>query len=72
VSKILRADDIVWLNTADGSWGGCSSEDMIVIRLDDMTKAEREALLDHDEPWGYEASQTIMSAHHRIEREKES
>ena len=45
MSKILRADDIVWYNCADGSWGGCESDDLVVVRLADMTEDER-ALLD--------------------------
>lgn len=72
MSRLLRGDDIVWLNTADGSWGGCESDDMIVIRVADLTRAEREALLDHDEPWGRDPADTIIKANHRIERERKS
>ena len=71
MSKILRADDIVWYNCADGSWGGCESDSLIVIRKADMTDDEL-ALLDEADEYYRDPYAVIRDAHERIEREKAS
>jgi hypothetical protein len=67
VSKILRADDIVWYNCADGSWGGCESDDLVIVRLADMTEDERALLGDAEDA---EAREAIVGAYERMESYK--
>jgi hypothetical protein len=64
VSKILRADDIVWYSASDGSWGGCESDSMIIVRKADMTEEELSTLSEccHDE----DAYDVIAGAHARV------
>lgn len=72
MSKILRADTIVWYNTADGSWGGCEADDLLIVRIADMTDEER-ALLDEAEEWfsgDHLARKAIIGAYDRIESYK--
>ena len=69
MSKILRADDIVWYNCADGSWGGCESDDLVIVRLADMTEDER-ALLDEADEYHRSPREAIVGAYERMESYK--
>lgn len=35
---------IIWMSTADGSWGGCERGDLTIVRESDLTDDEREAI----------------------------
>ena len=35
---------IIWMSTADGSWGGCDEDDLLVVDDADLTDEEWDAL----------------------------
>lgn len=39
-------DNIIWASAADGSWGGCKRDDLIIVRESELTDDEREAIED--------------------------
>ncbi len=64
MSKILRADDIVWYSASEGSWGGCESDSMIIVRKADMTEEELSTLREcYDDGDAYDV---IAGAHARV------
>lgn len=36
-----KSEKIIWMSTADGSWGGCERGDLIIVRRSDLTADER-------------------------------
>ena len=37
-------DDVIWMSRADGSWGGCDKDDLMVVESADFTDEEWDAL----------------------------
>lgn len=41
-------DNVIWMSVADGSWGGCDSDDLIVVDSAEFTDEEWGALNEAD------------------------
>lgn len=41
-----KNDDIIWICTADLSWGGCAAKDLIAVRKSDLSEDDLEAIED--------------------------
>jgi hypothetical protein len=41
--------NIIWMSAADGSWGGCDRDDLIIINEDDITTNEWDVIHDADD-----------------------
>jgi hypothetical protein len=41
--------NIIWMSAADGSWGGCDRDDLIIIDEDDITTNEWDVIHDADD-----------------------
>jgi len=59
-------DEIIWMSAADGSWGGCDKDDLIMVDAEEFTPEEwddlNEAQTDGD------AFRIISAVHERTKR----
>jgi hypothetical protein len=59
-------DEIIWMSVADGSWGGCDKDDLIMVESSEFTPEEwddlNEAASDND------AFRVINAVHERTKR----
>jgi hypothetical protein len=56
--------NIIWMSAADGSWGGCDRDDLIIIDEDDITTNEWDAIHEaDDERVVYDV---LLSIHRRV------
>jgi hypothetical protein len=58
-------DDVIWMSVADGSWGGCDSDDLIVVDSAEFTDEEWETL---NEASDREVFDIISKVHARTKR----
>ena len=58
-------DDVIWMSVADGSWGGCDKDDLIVVESAEFTDEEWDAL---NEANDREAFDIISKVHARTKR----
>lgn len=40
----MSNDIILWYSMADGSWGGCERDDLVIVPMDALTDDDHEAL----------------------------
>lgn len=57
---------IIWMSAADGSWGGCDKDDLIVVDEDEVTEEQMQALSEvYDEGEVYEILRAVVAQRDR-------
>jgi len=55
------------MSAADGSWGGCDEDDLIVVGEDEVTDEQRQALSEvYDEGEVYDILQAVVAQRDRV------
>jgi hypothetical protein len=57
---------VIWMSAADGSWGGCDEDDLIVIDESEFTDAEFDSL--HEAVNEAEVYEILMRVNQRSKR----
>lgn len=60
----MNNDFILWYSTADGSWGGCERNDLVIVPMSALTDDENAALSYGNDG---EAEQIILDVAARLE-----
>ena len=58
---------IIWMSAADGSWGGCDEDDLIVVNEDEVTDEQMQALSEaYDEGEVYDILRAVVAQRDRV------
>lgn len=61
---------IIWMSAADGSWGGCDENDLIIVDEDEVTEEQMQALSEiYDEGEVYDILRAVVAQRDRVNKQ---